>query len=238
MATSAPPVQPVVKPELKFVADTTCTEFARGWLRHHCRPDPTYREGIIRSVYYDTPQLDAFNEKVNGDFYKQKVRLRWYDPDTGADPSKRNAFLEVKHKVGGGRQKERIRLVLESEWLENAPLSDARFMNVLRTAAPGLIEATAPALFPSLVVQYHRIRYICPISQARVCLDTGIQPGRVNSRLLAAQGCATIRDVVIEVKDAEAAQIPWLESVYAAGFRQRSFSKYGECVARVTAEEY
>lgn len=237
MSIAEPPPQSLVKPEIKFVADARHSDFAWRWLKHHCLPDPAYRTGIVRSVYYDTPQLDAYAEKVNGDFYKQKVRLRWYDPDTGTDPLRRTTFLEVKNKAGGGRNKDRVKIMLDRDWLEHAPLSDARFLNVLRTGAPGLLEATLPTLFPSLVVQYSRQRYVCPATHARVCLDTDISVERVNTRLLATHGYANIRDIVIEIKDSSIADIPWIESLYTAGFRQRSFSKYGNCIACVTGDE-
>ena len=80
------------------------------WLRHVCLPDPVYPEAIVYSLYYDTPALDSYHEKVDGDFIKTKCRLRWYDPDLSADPALRTAYLEIKHKIGQGRRKTRVRV--------------------------------------------------------------------------------------------------------------------------------
>ena len=46
------------------------------WLRGRCVPDPKHPDGLINSIYYDSPDLSLLRAKVNSDFVKQKVRVR------------------------------------------------------------------------------------------------------------------------------------------------------------------
>lgn len=222
--------------ESKFVGTADLQEFMIAWLRHVCLPDPAYPDAIVTSLYYDTPALASYHEKADGDFIKTKCRLRWYEPDIAADPALRTAFLEIKHKIGQGRRKSRNKVLADRDWLDTAPLDHPRFLEILAAHAPSLGEWLAPGLVPAAVVRYRRRRFICPFTLSRICLDTGIGLGRINERLLSRLGPVELGTIVLEVKDGAAAQIPWLARLHAAGVRQRSFSKYGACIARLLKE--
>ncbi len=222
--------------ENKFVGTADQEEFVIAWLRHVCLPDPAYPEAIVSSLYYDTPGLISYHEKTGGDFIKTKCRLRWYDPDIADDPARRTAFLEIKHKIGRGRRKSRARVVVDRDWLDTARLDHPRFREILTSDAPSLGEWLPAALVPAAVVRYRRRRFICPFTLSRICLDTGIGLGRVNEGLLPRLGTVELGTIVLEVKDGGAAQIPWLSTLYGAGIRQRSFSKYAACIASLLKE--
>jgi hypothetical protein len=222
--------------ESKFVGAGNLEEFVIAWLRHVCLPDPAHADAVVSSLYYDTPGLSAYHEKVDGDFLKTKCRLRWYDPDISADPALRTAYLEIKHKIGQGRRKPRARVVVERSWLDGASLDDPGFLEILSREAPSLGERLPAGLVPAAVVRYRRRRFVCPFTLSRICLDTGIGLGRVNERLLPRLGPVELGTIVLEVKDGGSAQIPWLGKLHAAGVRQRSFSKYGACIASLLKE--
>ncbi|MFN3134369.1 MAG: VTC domain-containing protein, partial [Candidatus Kryptonium sp.] len=57
------------------------------------RDRPSY---TVRSIYFDTPNLDYYNDKVEGLEIRKKVRIRVYDVEK--DDS--FAFLEIKRKHG------------------------------------------------------------------------------------------------------------------------------------------
>ncbi len=222
--------------ESKFVGMADREEFVIAWLRHVCLPDPLHAEAVVSSLYYDTPGLSAYHEKTGGDFIKTKCRLRWYEPDIAADPAIRTAFLEIKHKIGQGRRKSRARIELDRGWLDTAGLDHPRFLEILASNAPALGERLPSGLLPAAVVRYRRRRFICPFTLSRICLDTEIGLERVNGRLLPRLGPVTLATIVLEVKDGGSAQIPWLTKLHAAGIRQRSFSKYGACIASLLKE--
>ncbi|GAG51364.1 unnamed protein product, partial [marine sediment metagenome] len=186
------------------------------------------------SIYYDTPRLNCFYEKADGDFIKTKVRLRWYeDCGTGCN----TAFLEVKRKAGGSRRKNRIKLMLDHRWLMQTDLSDQGFVDLLQEHAD-IGELPPCGLAPVVDIRYRRYRFICPATMVGVSLDTLIAVDRVNSLLIPGTSCENICPVVIEVKGERGRDdIPWIERLYGAGFRSRSFSKYGECMSRLVGDE-
>lgn len=222
--------------EDKFVGGADIEPFVLAWLRHLCLPDPGHPDAVVRSLYYDTPSLVAYREKVNGDFVKTKCRLRWYDPELSPDPARRRAFLEVKHKIGRGRRKTRVPVEADRDWLDTAGLDHPGFMEILSRHAFSLGERLPTGLAPAAVVRYRRRRFLCPFTLSRICLDSGIGLERINERLLPRLGPPGVDAIVVEVKDGGRARIPWLAHLHAAGMRERSFSKYGACVAALIKE--
>lgn len=122
------------------------------------------------------------------------------------------------------------------DWLDAAGLDHPGFLEILARDAPALGEWLPSGLVPAAVVKYRRRRFICPFTLSRICLDSGIGIGRINERLLPRLGPVELGTLVLEVKDGGAAQIPWLARLHAAGIRQRSFSKYGACIASLLKE--
>ena len=81
--------------EVKLVADEMHLAQVRSWLKLH---PAGFFEGYpprqINNVYFDTPQLDSFNENVAGISDRRKLRLRWY----GSNLEQLNGTLELKCK--------------------------------------------------------------------------------------------------------------------------------------------
>lgn len=107
--TLEPPVYPDreledFERELKFTVPGLCVPAVLQWLRAVCDPDPAFPHGIISSIYYDTRDGRYLAEKVNSDYLKTKIRLRWYrDPDDASVDGP--AFLEAKYRIGARREK-------------------------------------------------------------------------------------------------------------------------------------
>ena len=59
--------------------------------QYSARGDGAY---TVRSIYFDTPNLDAYHEKIAGICHRRKVRVRGYDKPNGRS----KVFLEVKRK--------------------------------------------------------------------------------------------------------------------------------------------
>jgi len=223
--------------EHKYIGSLGSRYCGLALLDHWCIPDPDFAQGRVRSIYYDDMAMSAYYEKVNGDFLKQKVRLRWYDPDQCVAEGKRTAFLEVKRKAGSGRSKKREQLDLDSEWLEEGDLTDERFIGLIRGEERPHGGEVPYNLFPVAEIQYKRWRFMCPTSGARVCLDAEIAVERVNSMLIANAIEFRLNDIVVEIKDVVPEEVPWVNSLCQMGFRKDSFSKYGRCMSRLTMEE-
>jgi hypothetical protein len=131
------------------------------WLEPHVTPDEMVpqdcREYTVRSIYYDSEDLDFYFEKLDGVKVRKKLRIRGY----GESSHSPQVFLEIKRKYGNLVSKERTRMefrcvepILDSsrpkEVLPSAGLRDlnviGKFLHALRTRS----------LRPTVLVAYER----------------------------------------------------------------------------------
>ncbi len=216
--------------ERKFVGPDGSAGLCREILDHYCHPDPLHPEGTIESIYYDDHRLTAYWEKMDGNCYKRKYRIRWY-PGTGLLPGdRREAFLEVKSRIVNARDKQRFPFTAERRLLEEADLADPGLLSLLRDRAAEAGFRIPPDLVPTVSVRYHRRRYICPQSGSRVCFDVNLTTGRINGEVMPNLGPVSPRLVICEVKNRVHSDWEWAGSLSRAGLKLCSFSKYGELV--------
>ena len=222
-ATALPaPSGAALERELKFVLPEAQAAGALSLLRALCRPDPRYRAARVSTIYYDTPGLQLLGEKLDSDFFKLKVRLRWYE---SADPEAAS-FLELKSRVGSLRHKARVATPLKARWLEGASLEDPALTEVLALAPPLGTPLPMP-LMPAILVRYLRHRFIEPVSGARVSLDTAVEAPRARRGLFRAGGGVRLDLAVLEVKGQDDELPRTLRPLAHLGIRRGAFSKYG-----------
>ena len=213
--------------EWKYVFANRRARLLGDWLETRCRPDPLFAAGRITSIYFDTPEGSLLDEKLNSDYLKTKVRLRWYgDWITGAPAG--GVFLEVKQRIGSTRRKFRRVLDWAAEELEAMPLEDPRLLAIPRLAMEAGFFFVRP-LRPAICLAYRRRRYLEPETGTRICLDQDIAPVRIHGER---GGVARqpIPEGVFEVKGT-AEQLPAaLQPLMALGCRRQSFSKYERCM--------
>ena len=211
--------------EVKFLVDGGDVTPVLRWLRTVCRLDPVFPEGIVSSIYYDTPALDSLREKVNSDYLKTKVRLRWYGY---RGETSRASFLEVKYRIGGRRDKVRVTTPYAGAWFTTVPLHDPVLHQMPQLLQPYGVPHLS-GLRPVLLVRYRRYRFIEPLTGARVSLDTDISAPRVNREILAAPHPLPLRTAVFELKS-RLSDLPLpLHELTRMGARKSSFSKYCAC---------
>lgn len=219
--------------ERKFVAAGSQAESALGLAAHFCLPDPEHPVGSIASVYYDTPLLTAYAEKIDGDNLKKKVRVRWYAEDKGAAGDRTHtAFLECKHRVGSARFKQRTAFKTNYDMLDRAPLGDPFFADLLQQGAADLDDSLPLELFPLICIRYIRRRFICPRTFTRVAIDTDVRADRINRNVLPGAAVPRLDVTVCEFKNKGHVELPWAHALADCGFRWMSFSKYGQCIGR------
>ncbi|PYM03960.1 MAG: hypothetical protein DMD82_15755, partial [Candidatus Rokuibacteriota bacterium] len=140
----------------------------------------------VRSIYYDTPSLDCYQEKDAGIETRNKYRIRGY----GTDKTKSVVFLEIKKRVGAAIDKHRAPLNLSDlpQFLM-APDIDTHIIRM-----PGFPRARDDArrflyyyyrhcLQPAVLVVYDREAYFGKYNPSlRISFDKGIR-GRVSPQL-------------------------------------------------------
>jgi hypothetical protein len=221
-APSAPFVETLER-ELKFVLPSSRAGFAGRLLQTLCKPDGQYPDADVWTVYYDSPGFDSLDEKLNSDYLKTKIRLRWYAAPGGAGEGP--VFLEAKQRVGNRRDKVRVRLPVPAETLAGRRLDDAAFR-----LAPELLAANGillgPDWQPMLALRYRRRRFVDVPTGTRVSLDSEIMATSVNPRYLFARKLGPLRVAVVEVKGSAEVLPGALRPLLALGLRKESLSKY------------
>lgn len=222
--------------ELKFLVAERDRERLAARLAPFVRPDAhadrTTGGYTVRSIYFDTPGLRDYADKLSGDHARRKVRVRGYNAP-GAAP----VVLEVKRKRGAG------------SWKDRAPMPAAEAARLLAGGrpAPGAPDAVARFLYrlraehrrPTLLVTYDREPLVGRFDPSlRVTLDRRLRCapyprlGAALEGLYAdgpAGGLAPVLDgrLVLEVKF-DRAFPSWLTGVLAPLDAPRlALSKYG-----------
>lgn len=134
----------------------------------HCDPHNGTHGYMIRSLYFDTPFDDDFQEKQAGVELRRKVRLRCYDPNGDY------AMLELKQKQGAQQLKRSLRV----------PKSDAQrliagdYSILLSYAEPFAAEMYALMQYrcyrPKTIVEYNRKAFIAKENKIRITFDNKI----------------------------------------------------------------
>jgi hypothetical protein len=96
---------------LKYVADRRLVENFRTQLAARLDRDPHGIDGFypIWSRYYDTRDLRFYWEKIDGERFRRKLRIRHYGtPDALTEESQ--VWVEIKQRVNRVTQKRRVRL--------------------------------------------------------------------------------------------------------------------------------
>lgn len=218
--------------ELKFVLPAHRTDMVTSVLNRCCCPDPDFPVGIVTSIYYDTPSLHLLYEKVNSDYLKTKIRVRWYsDPTTGVSAG--SAFAEAKFRIGTRRRKVRQATVATGEWLRRQPLTRADLVRIPECLRRAGVRTRQP-LQPLITVSYVRHRFIEPATGLRIALDRGIRSVAVNPRLATARTHHCLRVAVLEIKGKSRHLPASLRSATRLGCRRQSFSKLISCFEAAT----
>ncbi len=185
--------------------------------------DPAHPLDRVHSVYFDSWDGRAAAEVRDGDFYKTKLRVRWY-ASSGAG----RAWLERKQKIGARRVKSRRPL---DGFDPRAPLGDPRWRRLAAQLAAGDAGSFIGVVEPVLHLAYRRRRFVHRPSGLRVALDDDIRLLGVHPRIAAAAPLrdVALRELVLEVKG-DSRELPReLAFVRDLGLRRRAFSKYGAC---------
>jgi VTC domain len=209
--------------ELKFTLSEGRVDLARGWLERMCRRDSKFPTAIVWTIYYDTPALLSLGEKINSDYLKRKIRVRWYSDLAGRATGP--AFVEAKLRVGNQRSKVRERLPYPAEELAGWDLQDARLR-----AFPKLLNQLGilahDSWQPLMLIRYRRDRFIEPLSNSRISLDSDIAAAALNRTFMSVIDPAPIGVAVLEVKGASDALPLALRPLLQLGLHKRSFSKF------------
>ena len=222
--------------EVKFVSDRAVAEMAADLVAAFSVPDAKFPVGVLESVYYDTPDFCSHSEKTDGDALKRKIRVRWYRDVAPGRAGTRRVFLEVKDRIGSARDKSRFDFEWDANFLDNAPLDDPGFLDLLGTGFRKAGWTLSPASrIPSVSIRYRRRRFFCPASKSRLSVDSSIECTRANAQTIPFASPMVCPLIVVEAKSDSVRTWPFAEALNRMGFRICGFSKYGYFLDRLRA---
>lgn len=217
--------------EIKFVLNNSSAHFVLRWLQTRCLPDHDFPSGIVSSIYYDTWDWRFLYEKINSDYLKTKVRVRWY-ADIDTEVPNDESFLEAKYKIGSRREKVRIKTCFSGAWLSRVNLDNNKLLTIPHLLRPrGLL--ISEHLYPVFQISYKRWRFVEPLSGARLCIDCDIWAPRVNWQMLPRINAFRLRNAVFELKGRITELPDVLHQLTALGCKKQSFSKYLVCYEKI-----
>ena len=123
---------------------------------------------LIRSLYFDTPDDQDFNDKADGLELRRKIRLRSYSPQADF------AMLEMKQKEGPYQRKRSLRLTREEARQlcqgDYRPLQ--KYKDPFAAECYGLMHCRCYR--PKTVVEYRRQAYVAKENRIRITFDSRI----------------------------------------------------------------
>jgi hypothetical protein len=160
--------------ELKYL---TAIEAARAFARDlatHARPDPhSGEQGYdVYSLYWDSPELRCFWEKLDGEKYRRKLRFRRYGGDA-------EAFVEIKQRIDRTVQKRRTRMAVGDALALFGrgavdPVLEAQAADPVLQEA--LVLCREHRLAPKAAIRYRRAAWFATFEpDLRVTFDTRLQ---------------------------------------------------------------
>lgn len=205
-------------------------------------PDPHGEQGCYRvtSLYYDSADLRAYWEKLDGVAIREKVRLRYY----GSTWSQ--AFLEIKRRYYNQVIKHRVRL--EPDKIEalldgEAGLREARALSESTEAEGETLSrvhhlAVREELRGTAITTYLREAWEGPYdNRLRVTFDHLCQGQFPGSHRLAPENCGLPlfpdTQILMEVKFNNRLPLWLRDGLNRCQVRPTRFSKYAEAVTRL-----
>ncbi len=218
--------------ELKFTVSNNRVHSVIKWLDTFCISDSKFPIGKVSSIYYDTKNWKFLNEKINSDYLKTKIRIRWYyDILNGRYYDQ--SFIEAKFKIGNQRKKVRLETKLTGKDLSELQLNDLQLLRLpFLLYEDGVI--VEEKIYPAFQIRYTRMRYIEPYTRSRICFDYNISAPRVNSFMMTVNTPFTLNTAVFEIKGKENVLPFSLYPLTAMGCKKSSFSKYSMCYDKIT----
>jgi SPX domain protein involved in polyphosphate accumulation len=236
-AATVPYVRSFNRFELKYVLRWAEAEAFARELEGFAERDPHAAHELgypVHSIYWDSPELDAFWEKIDGQKYRRKLRFRRYGDSE-------DAFVEIKQRIDRTVQKRRVRLpqatIARVFWGERSDLERDEEALGDPVCQEALLLLHARRLKPVLCVSYRRLAYFAAFEHdLRITIDSRLMydPRALDIRQPFGVGKSLLdpRFAVLEIKYNHRVPV-WLTKLAARHeLRLIRYSKYCAAVDR------
>lgn len=187
----------------------------------------------VNSIYYDSPNLKTYQQKLDGILFRKKYRLRHYNNEV------RN-FFEIKRKIGDTVIKDRVVLNEDLPERNDVDIRLPHLFKLMRdsdTKSELQRDAYVLKLAPVVYVKYKRFPFVTKFSDnLRVTLDYDLMAYNVSSISHVPKKLSFVDPgmTVLEIKS-NARIASWLGYLIKShNLTRYSFSKYARSIDRVT----
>lgn len=215
--------------ERKFFVRPEKALYAQNLMTRVCLPDGKYPKGKINSLYFDTQDLQEYQKSDDGDYKREKIRIRWYD-NPGIEGNV-PVYLELKSKKGFASKKKRRQFIIPAKQIHTYK-TGGTILNrnlILQTLAE-FNYFPERNLVPVIMISYQRLRFLDFLSGTRMSLDWQISSVPTYSPIGHFRPSVTLQGSVIEIKGT-IIDIPLsLQPLHDACIDWSRFSKYAGCI--------
>ena len=168
--------------ELKYlIHHSLATEFVQAISAHVDYDQNVGREGFykVASLYYDSPGLSCFWEKLDGEKFRRKVRVRTY----GEQPE--YAFAEIKQRYNKSVQKRRCRAPLEVVSQQMQAMRNGKYQGGVDPVFDEIFLLTRRLnLRETVIVSYNRMAFFDRYkADLRITIDRNIRARNLDLNL-------------------------------------------------------
>jgi hypothetical protein len=225
--------------EIKYIVPTSKLDKLREMLKPFVRPDKyiidrNRRSYTVRSVYFDTPDLLYYREKIEGVPYRLKLRIRTYN--TRLQNSK--VFFEIKrkHKVPMTKDRAAYGMDTTMQFLREGYVdqTDLKHDPTRESTNKFLYHMHRDNLHPTVLVVYDREAYESVFDNSvRITFDKRLRSTLVSDvEEIYAEDLISVMDgfFILEVKYNK--EYPeWMRLIVnSLDLRQQAASKYCMCM--------
>lgn len=225
--------------EFKYFVPDDLVEELTSFLLRFMRRDPyavdlpTKSYSVI-SLYYDSPKLDYYYEKIDGMSRRKKVRWRTYE----GQPGKPTYFCEIKRKFDMVSLKDRVIAGTGERFptmkglpqvSNSTPEAEKDFLNEVFS------ENLVRNLKPQVLVKYNRMPFVGIYEdRLRITLDSDIWAARVVDEVMTSDMYEPVltNGMILEVKYNNSLPFWFLMAVRRHGLSRVAFSKYCRSIER------
>lgn len=162
--------------ELKFKISNAAAEILKQRLSLILSKDNNayYKDGsyLIKSLYFDDRESTSYYEKLNGVLYRKKYRIRTYNNS--------DEFIRLEKKMKHNNMTSKEQVLISKEIYSK--ILDGNIDNIKGDALleEFINDIKIKGLVPSVIVEYHRVAFVYPVSEVRITFDSNIQSGLYN----------------------------------------------------------
>ena len=160
----------VSRKENKYLVSTQTASRTNALLSQTIKSDPNNGPNgyMVRSLYFDTPYDEDYQEKVDGLLYRKKVRLRIYSPTDDY------AKLELKEKINTNQRKRSLTITRADALRLISGQYSCLLSYQSKFAQEMYLLMSLKHYIPKCIVEYRRNAFIVEENNTRITLDANL----------------------------------------------------------------